>query len=84
MNCSRGLIVNNNYKGIQVYQFIDASRINSDQYVKKLLELELIICFDLEDSIKIFDNIQEIQSDCLKKLYLTIFSNYYRNIMLKI
>ncbi|MEO8233463.1 MAG: aldolase/citrate lyase family protein [Ignavibacteriota bacterium] len=43
--------------GIFIYQFIESSKVKNESYVKKLFDLGLIICFDLEDSIKNFENI---------------------------
>lgn len=64
-----------NYKNnIMVYQFIDDSKVLVKDYISKLVEHEIIICFDLEDSIKGFGNRIKSHTDKIK-------SNIFKNIL---
>lgn len=62
-------------KSIKVYQFIEASKIRLAEYVNRLFDLELIICFDLEDSIKLVDDKSTIG---VKYLKTNVFDNISR------
>lgn len=57
-----------------VYQFIDDSKALVNDYISKLIEHEIIICFDLEDSIKGFGNGIKSHTDKIK-------SNIFKNIL---
>lgn len=48
---------------IKVYQFVDSSKVRNIDYLNSLINCNAIICFDLEDSIKIeTNNYQQIRT----------------------
>lgn len=76
---------------INIYQFIDSSKVIDKDYINTILDYNAIICFDLEDSIKsdnknyqltrtkIFSDISELISNNINIVEIGIRINSYKS-----
>lgn len=69
----------NQKNNVIVYQFIDSNKVNDFTYISKLISLNTIICFDLEDSIVTDENFKASKQRIFDEIKLFVNTYHIQN-----
>lgn len=72
---------------ILIYQFIDSEKVYNSSYIKALLDINCIICFDLEDSLgNVVEGFESVRENIFKDIsfFIRSYSTKYFGIRLNL